>query len=1791
MELFRKYELNVNENNSYTLIVHLDEHLTEFADELGQSPKKRGELQTHVRELIREQFPHIRVSTVKVMAGSFLVASFYFGGTTDASAQSTSPEIQQEAQYDVYVVQSGDTLFLLSKKFNVSITAIQEVNGMTDDRLFVGQIVKLPYFTYTVSSGDTLYLLAKRYNTTVDDIRALNGLTGDALSVGQKVKIPQKSDQVKIEEPIEAQAPVEEDTTPAPEPETITYTVVSGDTLWKIANRFGTSVDAIKTANNLTSDAIYVGQTLKIPTVEETAAPADEVAETPPPASEPAPEPEAEPTPEPAPEPETVSYTVVSGDSLSVIAKRFGTTVDAIKSANNLTSDMIYVGQTLQIPQKTEAPVEEAAETPPPASEPAPEPEPTPEPAPEPETVSYTVVSGDTLSVIAKRFGTTVDAIKSANNLTSDMIYVGQTLTIPTEVAAETPPAPVAPNAPVITEGEAATSQNATSYLVSGTAEKEATVTVTISDGENAPITKQVTTNEDGTYEHVFDLSTLKDGTLTVTAVATSQAGKSSEETKQSITKKTTAAAPSLDHDPIITGVTAENYEVTGTAEPNATVEVRVSDGVNPAVVTEIKANDSGTYEATIDLRNLKDGTVTLTAFSKDRYGNTSAINKAEMTKITVSEAPVLEPTETVTIDNANAFRFNGTAQPGATVEVTVSDGVNPDIRFTTTANDEGDFSEVIDLLGLNDGTLAITAHAVDQYGNKSSVHEAILIKDTAIDAPTLVQPEVINQETASNYTISGQARPGTTVEVMITDGVHPEVRGTTTTDENGEFAITLDVTALEDTAITIRATQTSKAGITSDLQETTVEKDTAIPDAPLFNNRGFINEKNQTDYEVTGSAESGAYVVITVTNELEQSLSFTTKADDTGRYRIPIDVSTLDDGEVLFKVTQTDLAGNTSEAVTETLMKDTVAPTDFSLDNEGIIFSGNETDYLLAGETEPDSTVEITLTDGTIFITEKVTTGSDGRFETPIDVSTLGDGDISVLFTVKDRAGNEAKQEVTTLIKDTIPPGEVTLDLPDFINQDNVDLFSMIATGSDDGTKVVLVFSDGVNEVTEEVEVRDGAFGAILDLSTLEDGPISIRITQTDIAGNTSEVQMATIEKDTVIEETVVAKSGFSYVNGEPVYTVIGTAEPGATVTVFIENLLRQGLDELQENPDPDAPLREEPIAVSATANAKGFFTIHVPVEQLVFTDDVKITVQQLDQADNLSELTSVTVYSYIVTAGDTLDTIAKRFNTTVSALRNMNNLSGDTIQAGQALKLPASASEVTNLGYLYFGNTQHFINTVNQTSHSVNVVSPSFFDVNPDGTLKLTYQLNTDFIETMHEQGIRVVPFLSNHWDREVGRAMLANKELASQQIADAIATYDLDGVNVDLENITAADRGNFTEFVRLLREKVPAHKEVSVAVAANPNGWNTGWHGAYDYTNLAKHADYLMIMAYDESYQGGDPGPVASLPWVERSIQYAIDQNVSRDKIVVGLAQYGRYWMEGMEVGGLGISNNAVDQIIERYNATVEFDEASKSPKATFTIREGDPVTVVSGRTLAPGTYTIWFENEQSVREKLALVSKYNIRGVGTWSLGQGNLEVFNSYATTLPTSVSVATTSGAAPEQEPDQAQDTVRYTSYQVVAGDSLWAIATRFDTTIAAIKEANGLTSDTIYAGQTLQIPVSEDAAMGEDPAAVNDTAEAGDAAGGESVVDEEGTAGEDATGAVDGEGAVAGVDAAVAADEEPAGVALEETVTEVQTYTVVSGDSLWRIATNFGTTVDAIKEANDLTSDTIYAGQELIIP
>lgn len=200
-----------------------------------------------------------------------------------------------------YTVKSGDSLWSISKKFGITVDELKNANNLSSNLLSVGQNLIIPgkeaqatSDEYVVKKGDTLYSIARKYNTSVDNLKSINNITTDSLAIGQIIKLPSTSSTASD-----------------------TYIVKKGDSLYSIARTYNTSVDKLKEINNLTSNALAIGQVLKLPSSNAS---------------------------------EKVVYTVKKGDSLYSIAREYGTTVDAIKKLNNITSNTLSIGQKLLLP-------------------------------------------------------------------------------------------------------------------------------------------------------------------------------------------------------------------------------------------------------------------------------------------------------------------------------------------------------------------------------------------------------------------------------------------------------------------------------------------------------------------------------------------------------------------------------------------------------------------------------------------------------------------------------------------------------------------------------------------------------------------------------------------------------------------------------------------------------------------------------------------------------------------------------------------------------------------------------------------------------------------------------------------------------------------------------------------------------------------------------------------------------------------------------------------------------------------------------------------------------------------------------------------------------------------------------------------------------------------------------------------------------------------------------------------------------------------------------------------------
>lgn len=203
---------------------------------------------------------------------------------------------------------------------------------------------------YVVKNGDSLYSIANKFGVSVESLKSINGITGNLINVGQRLVIPSDAG-----------------VNPG---DYVVYTVKRNDSLWNIANSYGVSVNDIVDYNNLGTTVLQIGQQLLIPNLNNSFVDSG------------------------------VIYVVKNGDSLWSIGKKYNVGVNDLKSANNLNSNMLSIGQQLIIPKSSDY-------------------------------QTYTVKSGDSLWKIAQNYDVNVNDLIKLNNLSSNVLSIGQTLLIP----------------------------------------------------------------------------------------------------------------------------------------------------------------------------------------------------------------------------------------------------------------------------------------------------------------------------------------------------------------------------------------------------------------------------------------------------------------------------------------------------------------------------------------------------------------------------------------------------------------------------------------------------------------------------------------------------------------------------------------------------------------------------------------------------------------------------------------------------------------------------------------------------------------------------------------------------------------------------------------------------------------------------------------------------------------------------------------------------------------------------------------------------------------------------------------------------------------------------------------------------------------------------------------------------------------------------------------------------------------------------------------------------------------
>lgn len=329
-----------------------------------------------------------------------------------------------------HYVKSGENLSVIADRYGVSVAKLKKRNHLKSEQLQVKQRLKIEdekeisvvekvlventkkhskdstivqnsvarsvadvKTTHKVQKGETLFTLSKLYGKSIDELKAMNNLKDAKIFLGQEIL---------IEKPVEVaqHVPTEKPKVAVAEKEETTYKVKKGETLSSIARKFDTTQDELISLNQLTNNKILAGQELKV--AEQKTAVASAPVSV-----------DALVASQPTSINEPVNHKVAAGESLFSISKSYNISIDELKAQNNLSTNKLQQGQTLQIPVNASVTTITATKA---KSSPA--------------YAFHKVRSGETLSSIALKYNCSINDIKKWNKKSSDKLSLGDKLKI-----------------------------------------------------------------------------------------------------------------------------------------------------------------------------------------------------------------------------------------------------------------------------------------------------------------------------------------------------------------------------------------------------------------------------------------------------------------------------------------------------------------------------------------------------------------------------------------------------------------------------------------------------------------------------------------------------------------------------------------------------------------------------------------------------------------------------------------------------------------------------------------------------------------------------------------------------------------------------------------------------------------------------------------------------------------------------------------------------------------------------------------------------------------------------------------------------------------------------------------------------------------------------------------------------------------------------------------------------------------------------------------------------------------
>lgn len=334
-----------------------------------------------------------------------------------------------------------------------------------------------------------------------------------------------------------------------------------------------------------------------------------------------------------------------------------------------------------------------------------------------------------------------------------------------------------------------------------------------------------------------------------------------------------------------------------------------------------------------------------------------------------------------------------------------------------------------------------------------------------------------------------------------------------------------------------------------------------------------------------------------------------------------------------------------------------------------------------------------------------------------------------------------------------------------------------------------------------------------------------------------------------------------------------------------------------------------------------------------------------------------------------------------------NTGTASGGIIPPGTSA--PLNGKEVLGFYAEWFGTDDASYKSMVQHTDVINTIAPFWGTISADGSLSdRGGNDHAAVVTAAHQKGLAALLMVNNA--KQSGQdvpvhdmlSQRQNRQNAIDNIEKYIKKYNLDGVNIDFEAVPPGDKDNLTAFMAELYQRLrPQGYTVSIDVIPKENE-NNDVSVAYDYAQLAKYSDKIILMTYDEHGAWSGAGPIASPAFVEGSVKYAL-KFIPPTKLFMGVAGYGYDWSsKGVEA----LDYQATQNLQQKFNAAVQWDEQSQTPHFSYTGADGV-------------AHQVWYENVDSIKAKLALVNKYDIAGIALWKLGDEDPRIWTEIKTTL------------------------------------------------------------------------------------------------------------------------------------------------------------------------------------------------